>query len=98
VKVTWTESAVAHLQAIHDHIALNSLNYALGMIDRIVGRSEQLANQPTSGQVVREYNTPEIREVFERPFRVIYRILPDRVDVLAVIHAARRLPPSMGGG
>ena len=33
----------------------------------------------------------QIREVIESPYRIIYYIKPDRIDVLAVIHSARSL-------
>ncbi len=45
--------------------------------------------------MVAEYAPEDIREIFEKPYRIIYRTLPDRVDVLAVIHGARRLPHSI---
>jgi toxin ParE1/3/4 len=35
----------------------------------------------------------DIREVIERPYRIIYRIREDRIDVLAVVHSAQVLPP-----
>jgi len=95
VTINWTESAVAHLQAIHDHIALNSAYYALRMVDEITRRSEQIGAFPRSGRVVPEYASHEIREVFEKPYRIIYRVHQDQVDVLAVIHAARELPPTI---
>ncbi len=41
------------------------------------------------------YDVDDIREVLEYPYRIIYRVLPDRVDVLAVVHGARRLPASL---
>ena len=77
------------------HIALNSPYYAQRTIDRITLRSEQLANLPHTGAIVSEYASEDIREIFEKPYRIIYRTLPDRVDVLAVIHGARRLPLSI---
>jgi plasmid stabilization system protein ParE len=40
----------------------------------------------------REYEMTQIREVVEGPYRIIYYIKPDQIDVLAVIHAARDLP------
>ena len=64
------------------------------MVDRITRRSEQLKTLPSSGSIVPEYANEEIREVLERPYRIIYRVLPDRIDVLAVVHGARLLPPS----
>ncbi|NLS92605.1 MAG: type II toxin-antitoxin system RelE/ParE family toxin [Planctomycetaceae bacterium] len=33
-----------------------------------------------------------IREVIEGPYRIVYRIEPDRVAVVAVIHGVRLLP------
>ncbi|MEA1950673.1 MAG: type II toxin-antitoxin system RelE/ParE family toxin [Planctomycetota bacterium] len=56
-------------------------------------RSEQIAAFPLSGHIVPEYEVDDIREVFERPYRLIYRVTSDRVDVLAVVHGAQMLPP-----
>ena len=33
----------------------------------------------------------QIREIIEGPFRIIYHIKSDQIDVLAVIHGARNL-------
>ncbi len=62
-------------------------------MDRLTARSQQLAGFPLSGAVVPEYESPEVRELVERPYRIIYRVRTDRVDVLAVIHGAQLLPP-----
>ena len=35
-----------------------------------------------------EYDLDRIREVFSGPFRIIYHIKADQIDVLAVIHGA----------
>jgi plasmid stabilization system protein ParE len=43
--------------------------------------------------VVPEYSVPDIREVIERPYRIIYRIREDHIDVLAVVNSAQVLPP-----
>jgi toxin ParE1/3/4 len=47
---------------------------------------------PQSERVVPEYDAPEIREVIERPYRIIYCIREEQIDVLAVVHSAQRLP------
>jgi plasmid stabilization system protein ParE len=93
VKVAWTDKAVAQLVAIHAQIAITSARYADRMVDRITRRTERLETMPGSGSVVPEYADEDIRKVLERPYRIIYRVLPDGVDVLAVVHAARLLPP-----
>jgi toxin ParE1/3/4 len=65
------------------------------MIDRLTRRSEQLAVFPRSGRMVPEYEAPDIWEVIERPYRIIYRIKPDQIDILAVVHSAQLLPPEL---
>jgi toxin ParE1/3/4 len=89
--VHWTETAQGHLRAIHQFIARDSIQYALRMVDRITRRSQQLADFPLSGRRVPEFDSDQIREVIEGVYRVIYRVKPDQIDVLAVIHSARDL-------
>lgn len=62
------------------------------MIERIFDCASQLENHPLRGAVVLEYDDDSIREVLEAPYRIIYRVLENRVDVLAVVHAARAMP------
>lgn len=45
-----------------------------------------------SGRSVPEYEADDIREIIENPYRIIYRIKSDQIDVLAVIHCAQLLP------
>ena len=90
-----TENALGHLTAIHDYIAQNSVRYAQGMVDRITRRTEKLAQFPELGGTVPEYEDQSIREVLERPYRIVYRVTKNRVEILAVVHGARRLPPDI---
>ena len=61
------------------------------MVDRLTRRSEQIAEFPLSGRMVPEYETTQIREVVEGPYRIIYYIKPNQIDVLAVIHGAQNI-------
>jgi addiction module RelE/StbE family toxin len=92
VKVLWTENAIDHLANIYEYIAFNSPTYARHMIDRITRRTEQIAEHNLSGRKVPEYDAKDIRELIEKPYRIIYRIKPDQIDVIAVIHGARLMP------
>ena len=89
--VHWTQNAIEHLVNIFDYIAHDSPFYAKRMVDRITRRSEQIADHPFSGRTVPEYDAKDIREIIEKPYRIIYRTKPDRIDVLAVIHSAQPL-------
>ncbi len=89
MKVHWTETAQEHLDGIHAHIARNSPVYAKRIVDRLTRRSQQISLFPLSGRRVPEYEIDQIREVFEGPYRIVYYIKPDQIDVLAVIHGAQ---------
>ncbi len=92
MRVHWTNNAVGHLVNIFEYISLNSPIYAKRMVDRITRRTMQISDQPYSGRKIPEYQPEDVRELIEKPYRIIYRIKQDRIDVLAVIHAARLMP------
>ena len=91
MKVHWTDTAEAHLDAIHDYIAQNSPEYAKRIVDRLTRRSQQIGKFPFSGRRVPEYDMDQIREVIEGSYRIIYYIKSDQIDVLAVIHGAMNI-------
>lgn len=91
MRVHWTENAIKHLLDIYEYISENSPLYARRMVDRLTRRSEQIAEFPKSGRKVPEYDAEDIREVIEKSYRIIYRIKPDQIDVLAVVHSAQLL-------
>ena len=92
MSVQWTESATVQLQALHDYLARSSPGYARMLAGRIVARAEELDGQPASGAEVPEYGAPDIREVYEHPYRVIYRVEGEEVQIVAVLHSSRDLP------
>ena len=92
MNVHWTQNAINHLINIYEYISLNSPTYAKRMVDKITKRSEQISDHPLSGRKVPEYDSEDIRELIEKPYRIIYRIKPDAIDVLAVIHGSQLLP------
>ena len=91
--VNWTDFVKARLHQIHQYIAEDSPKVADQTIQRIVDRSTQISKLPKSGREVPEYQQPDIREILERPYRIIYRILPERIDVLTVMHYRQLLGP-----
>jgi len=93
MKVHWTRTAIGHLASIYEYIGRDSARYARRVVDRITSRTRQIARFPQSGQVVPEYQEPNVREVVEGRFRIIYEINAGEIYVLAVIHGARPLPP-----
>lgn len=92
MKINWTRKGRQRLQQLHDYIAADQPVNALRYIDKITRRVEVLAAHPRSGKVVEEYQREDIREIYEGSYRVIYRVMFDRIDILTVRHGSRLLP------
>ena len=90
-QVHWSATARGHVLAITQYIARSSPVYAERWSDRVLHRTEQLALFPESGRLVPEAKQPDIRELFEGSYRIIYLVQPSRIDILAVVHGRQEL-------
>ena len=97
MSVRWSATAADQLVAIRDTIARSSPGYAQAVVARIVQRADSLDGQSMLGAEVPEYGDPAIRELVEHPYRIIYQTDGQDVQVIAVIHGARRLPRTPPG-
>ncbi|MGH7625056.1 MAG: type II toxin-antitoxin system RelE/ParE family toxin [Gemmatimonadaceae bacterium] len=90
--VRWTSHAVAQLAAIIEYIGLVSPVYAEQTLERLVGRLDQACVFPESGRVVPEVGRVDIRELIEPPYRLIYRVHPETIEMLSVLHGRQQFP------
>lgn len=95
MRVVWSDEAKAHLDGIYQYIKPDAPFYATQTVDRLTRRVEQLIAHPRSGRVMPNYDDENLRELIARPYRLIYRIRPDRIDIIAVFHSAQQLPDSL---
>jgi len=91
MKLVWTEPAIQDSRDLRDYIAADSDFHAADFIASIISRAERRTTFPMIGRVVPEAESENVREILYRSYRVIYRIVGERVDVLAVIHGSRDL-------
>jgi toxin ParE1/3/4 len=90
--IDWTEPTLADLAALHDYISDDDSAAAAEMLRRIVDVVEsRLPRMPQSGRPGR---VPQTRElvIVGSPYFVPYRVRGERVEILRVIHGARRWP------
>jgi len=62
------------------------------MVERIIARAETLDSQSFRGRRVPEYDQDDVREIAEHPYRIIYRVTTDAVQVLTIMHERQLLP------
>ncbi len=69
--IVWSPQSLRDVESIRAYIAADSPRYAGLVVQRIVSAVERLAAFPECGRMVPERNSPEIREVIVRPYRVV---------------------------
>ncbi len=93
-RVLWTRTARRDLDAIVAYIATDSIENALSVLGRLQERADSLTTAAERGRLVpelRSIGVQQYRELVDRPWRIIYRIEPDSVMVLAVLDGRREL-------
>ena len=92
MKLRWTDHARRDLLAIGRYIARDNPQAARRWNERLRERARQAAENPLPGRVVPELGRDDVREVFLRSYRIVYRVGEDTVDVLTVFEGHRLLP------
>jgi len=93
VEVLLTENAERDLEDIHSYIAqFDSPKNADHVLDRLLEVAETLAAFPERGSQPKELRSlgiQEYRQVFFKPYRVIYRVLGERVVIYLIADGRR---------
>jgi toxin ParE1/3/4 len=90
--IVWSRSALDDLKRISHHVAQHSELAAEALQARIKRSIVPAASYP---HIFREGRTPGTREVVAHPnYIVVYRVLIDRIRVIAVVHSRQEYPPA----
>jgi len=90
--VNVTKSAKNNLREIIKYIAKNNPMNSLDILKRIEARINSLEKFPERGGYVPEllkHNIKDYRQLIESPWKIIYKIDTDIVDVLIIIDSRR---------
>ncbi len=89
--VIWTRQAIKQLNKFADYIAQDNKSAAEKWLLAFLDKTDQLATHPESGRVVPEYNDPNLRELVDGNYRLIYRIKVDRIYIQTIRHTRQLL-------
>ncbi|PIO96961.1 type II toxin-antitoxin system RelE/ParE family toxin [Pleomorphomonas carboxyditropha] len=93
-EIRWTKRAVRRLDLVGAHIARDDPEAAMRVVARIIAGVDLLAEQPAMGRVGRIKDTREL--VFaDIPYIVPYRVQSSAIEILTVMHTARKWPESL---
>jgi toxin ParE1/3/4 len=90
-EVIWTEPAVNDLEEIAEYIALDKLNAAQHLVQKVFERVDLLSQSPGSGRKIPELSRSKYKEVIVGPCRIFYRFTNGSIYVLHVMRAEREL-------
>lgn len=91
MELKWTPGALRDLDDAGNYVAQDNLQAAEGMAQRIQEAVEYLEKHPALGRSGRLHGTREL-VVSGTPLIVVYRVRLDLIQVLRVLHHARKWP------
>jgi toxin ParE1/3/4 len=91
VHLEWTRPALKDLREAGDFIALDNPQAAKRIAERVQEAVEYLLGHPNMGRQGRVSGTREL-VVSGTPFIVVYRIVVPTIQILRVLHHARKWP------
>jgi len=89
--IRWTLTALRDLESLHAYISQDNPAAADATADRILAGIEALTRNPGMGKSGRVQGSGEL---VITPFVVVYKIAHGSVEIIAIIHGARRWPDS----
>lgn len=96
MRVYWSAEAVRRLREITSYIARDSPEAARKVAAMLLRRSRTLAQPPLIGRRLPEYPEADLRELLERPYRIIYAVTADGIEIVTVMHYRQLLPKVPG--
>lgn len=94
--IHYTRRALARLDQIGAWIARDDPDAATRVLNRIVTSIERLRSHPQLGRPGRITNTREL-VLSDISYIVAYRVAPDEVQILTVMHMAQKWPEKLWG-
>ena len=91
MKIRWTQQAAEDLKAAYEYLNERSPTAADSVVERILSSIDFLEHYPHLGRSGRIDDTREL-VVTGTPFIVGYRLRHDQIEILGVLHAARKWP------
>jgi len=86
----WSVQANADVREIGRYIARDKPRASRAWINRLERKAIDASRVPMLGRIVPEIGRHDVREVFLRSYRIMYRVEEQRIVVVAIVHGSRR--------
>ncbi|HCL00096.1 MAG TPA: plasmid stabilization protein [Candidatus Marinimicrobia bacterium] len=92
MKIIWTREALENIIEIEEYIYQDNPSKATEFTDFLIDKCEYLINNPEIGRIVPELSDPRIRELIVKNYRIVYRYIDEKIQILTVFEGHRLLP------
>ncbi len=87
----WSPKAAGQFEQICSYIASDSPHYARLFARKVNALIKTIPQFPKSGRVVPEFNNENLRERIFQNYRIVYRVKPGVIEIVAITHGAALL-------
>jgi len=91
MRVRWLDEALSDIDCIFDFIGIDNPDAALTETTRIMDTVKLLASNSNMGRAGRVHGTREL-VIPGTPYIAAYRVKNDNIEILRIIHGARKWP------
>jgi toxin ParE1/3/4 len=95
MKARWTRRALNDLREIGSYIRQDNPDAARRWVARLRECGDNAAEMPRSGRIVPELGKDDVREVFLKSYRIVYRLHDEEIEVLTVFEGHQLFPESL---
>jgi addiction module RelE/StbE family toxin len=92
-EVIWSPSSLRDVDDIAEFISKDSPEQAAIFIERLIEKTDRLAEYPLSGRIIPEIGKENTREIIYGSYRIMYLIEDKEVWITGIIHGARDWRP-----
>ena len=93
--IRWSPKAAHQLETIVEYIAQDSERYATIFASKLLQIVRSIPTYPVAGRIVPEYGDQNLREKIHQGYRIVYRLTPNTVEIVAICHGARLIEHAM---
>ena len=90
-EVVWTLEALDDVEAVGAFHERTSPSYASSLVERLYDSVAILEAYPRFGRKVPEIDHDLVRELIVERYRVVYQLMRERIEVVAVLHSRQDL-------
>jgi len=94
--ISFTSQARKDLKEIKKYISFDSPLQANRVVEKIIVETQKLSKYPELGRPVITTKKVIVRQILVFKYRIFYRVLNDKIEVLSIYHSSRLIENNPG--